>query len=297
MLKFEHIVFSYRSAGVSVRAIDDVSLSVAPGERVVLLGANGSGKSTLVRMANAMLLPDEGSITVDGISTIDPATLRELRTTVGVVAQDPESQIVSSSVLDDVAFGPENLGLPVDEISRRVFSAIAAVGLTGKEKREPHTLSGGEKQRLVIAGVLAMDPAYVILDEPSSMLDANGRADVRAALSMLHATGRGVLHITHDLAECVSADRVAVMRKGRIVFTGTPQKLLSDLDSLKDKGLSLPPILDVASSLGKAGVELPVDPTDPVALAEALFASAGLAGDGISVDFVADEKEGTSECR
>lgn len=270
MLVFTDIKFAY--TGASRYALDGVSLTVEKGEHVVLLGHNGSGKSTLAKLSNGMLLPSKGTVLVDGISTAseDPAQLRLLRTTLGVVAQDPENQIVSSTVLDEVAFGPENLGLPREETARRVAEAVAAVGLTGKEGREPHTLSGGEKQRLVIAGILAMKPSYIVFDEPSSMLDANGRAEVMDVIGHLHTAGTGILHITHDLGECVSADRAVLLDEGRILFDGTPADLLAQPALLAERELSIPPLLTLAMRLGSAGVSLPTGALRPGLLAHAV---------------------------
>lgn len=238
-----------------------------PGERVVLLGANGSGKSTLARLANGLLLPSEGAVLADDLSTAERETIRSVRRKVGVVAQDPESQIVSSTVQEDVAFGPENLGLPRDQIIARVSESLEAVGLCGYEQRDPHTLSGGEKQRLVIAGVLALSPEYFVLDEPSSMLDSVGRAEVRAVIDRLHRSGHGIVHITHDLEECLSADRVLVLKAGIVVYEGEPTTLLMDEERLADYGLAMTPLLDLAAALSKNGVPLPEDPTSPAALA------------------------------
>ncbi|MDR3315965.1 MAG: ATP-binding cassette domain-containing protein [Coriobacteriales bacterium] len=230
MLSFQEIGFRY--TGAEEPALVDVSFAVEPGAYVVLLGANGSGKSTLARLANALLLPDTGHVEVDGLRADERATLRTVRGLVGVVAQDPDNQIISATVLDDAAFGPENLGLPRDEITRRCAEALATVGLLGFEERDPNTLSGGEKQRLVIAGVLAMDPSYLVLDEPTSMLDSEGRAEVLAAINALRARGHGILHITHDLDYAHDADKLLVLQAGRLVFEGAPDTLLQDEEKL-----------------------------------------------------------------
>jgi energy-coupling factor transport system ATP-binding protein len=230
MLSFEHV--SYRYQGAADSALTDVTFSVAPGEHVVLLGSNGSGKSTLARLANGLLLPEEGVIRVDGFLTSEKATIRALRSQVGVISQDPDNQIVSTTVLDEVAFGPENLGLERVEILERVTGALDKLGLTDFEERDPNTLSGGEKQRLIIAGILAMDPAYLVLDEPTSMLDRVGRVEVRNAINSLHARGHGILHITHDLSFARDADKVLVLLDGRLVFAGHPSNLLNNEDIL-----------------------------------------------------------------
>jgi energy-coupling factor transport system ATP-binding protein len=238
MLSFEQV--SYRYQGVTDLALADVTFSVVPGEHVVLLGSNGSGKSTLARLANGLLLPEEGRVLVDDLSTGEKATIRTLRSRVGVIAQDPDNQIVSTTILDEVAFGPENLGFERDEIIERVTSALQALGLAGLEERDPNTLSGGEKQRLVIAGMLAMDPIYLVLDEPTSMLDRTGRVEVRNAIRSLHARGHGILHITHDLSFAREADKVLVLQDGKLVFAGHPHTLLNSEELLIAYGLKVP---------------------------------------------------------
>jgi energy-coupling factor transport system ATP-binding protein len=230
MLSFEQI--SYRYQGTADLALANVSFSLMPGEYVVLLGSNGSGKSTLARLANGLLLPEEGTVRVDELTTSERTTIRTLRSRVGVIAQDPDNQIVSTTVLDEVAFGPENLGLTREEIIERVNGALTALGLAGLEERDPNTLSGGEKQRLIIAGILAMNPNYLVLDEPTSMLDRVGRAEVRNAMRLLHSRGHGVLHITHDLSFAREADRVLVLQGGKLVFAGSPAMLLNNEDLL-----------------------------------------------------------------
>ena len=271
MLHFDHITFSYRADPESVRALDGVSLSVARGQHVAVLGANGSGKSTLARLSNGVLLPKTGTVTVEGIDTRDEDRIHVLRETVGMVFQHPDDQIVATSVEDDVAFGPENLGLPADVIRTRVDDALAAVGLTGLERREPHSLSGGQKQRLAIAGALAMRPGYLVLDEPTSMLDPEGRADVLAIVAQLLVAGHGILHITHDLAEVASADRALVLSSGRVAFEGTPMELFGLQQLLTECGLELPSALRLADALRTLGAHVPQRAFDLEAIAEALW--------------------------
>jgi energy-coupling factor transport system ATP-binding protein len=256
MLSFEQI--SYRYQGTADLALANVSFSLMPGEYVVLLGCNGSGKSTLARLANGLLLPEEGNVRVDEMLTSEKATIRTLRSRVGVIAQDPDNQIVSTTVLDEVAFGPENLGLTREEIIERATSALTALGLTGLEERDPNTLSGGEKQRLIIAGILAMNPSYLVLDEPTSMLDRAGRAEVRNAIGFLHSRGHGVLHITHDLSFAREADRVLVLQSGKLVFAGSPAMLLNNEDLLTSYGLkvseaALETLMNTGSQGGQGG--------------------------------------------
>ncbi|MDR1422630.1 MAG: ATP-binding cassette domain-containing protein [Coriobacteriales bacterium] len=272
MLGFNGISFTY--AGSNRAALHDVSLALAPGERVVVLGANGSGKSTLARLANGLLLPESGSVSVDEMLTVVREGLRELRTRVGVVAQDPDNQIVATTVLDDVAFGAENLGLPHDEIVRRCSAALAAVGLEESvfADRDPNTLSGGEKQRLVLAGILAMEPSYLVLDEPTSMLDPEGRTEVEAVINELYASGHGILHITHDLAYARTADRVAVLSEGALVYNGPPAALLNDEEALEKwglavaEGLAVVEGLAVAEGLPDGGSAVCLAPSSPATL-------------------------------
>jgi energy-coupling factor transport system ATP-binding protein len=219
MLAFSHVHFSY--LGSDTPALDDVSFTLAPGQRLAVLGANGSGKSTLARLANGLLLPHKGEVSVNGMLSSDNEALRTLRQSCGVVAQNPDTQIVCTTVFDEVAFGPQNLGLPLDEIHTRVKAALRAVKLDDMRTRDPNSLSGGEKQRVVIAGVCAMQPDFVVFDEPSSMLDAEGRAEVLSVVQELQRNGHGILYITHRLEEARLADGILVLDAGRIVFQGS----------------------------------------------------------------------------
>ena len=271
VISLRDICYSYRTSEGTVAALTDVSLSIAEGEHLALLGGNGSGKSTLVRLVNGILLPDNGSVTVDGIDTRDTGRSRELRERVGVVFQRPDDQIVATSVEDDVAFGPENLGLERHEIRSRVDEALAAVGLTGLERREPHLLSGGQKQRLAMAGALAMRPRYLVLDEPASMLDPVGRGEVLAIVERLRAGGTGILHVTHDIADVLRADRAVVFERGRLVFEGSVAGLVGEKELLAHAGLETPPIVLLAEALGALGASLAGPTVDPESLAEALW--------------------------
>ena len=257
MLSYRAVTYRYAAASDQTVALDSVDLEVAPGSRVVVLGANGSGKSTLARLANGLSLPNSGEVTVDGISTSDADMTREVRIRVGMVFQRPDDQIVATTVEEDVAFGPENLGLERVELRARVDEALSAVGLSGLERREPHLLSGGQKQRLAIAGAIAMRPAYLVLDEPTSMLDPRGRDDVLAVIERLRASGQGVLHITHDLAEAVGADMVAVLDRGHVAFTGSAEGLFAETELLQRCGLELPPVVQLGQELRASGVPVP----------------------------------------
>jgi energy-coupling factor transporter ATPase len=270
VIRFADISFSYAGAE-GAPGLAHVSFEVQSGEQVAVLGANGSGKSTLVQLANGLLLPDSGQVAVDGIDTRDASRTRGLRERVGMVFQRPDDQIVATSVEDDVAFGPENLGLPRAEIRERVDEAIAAVGLTGLERREPHLLSGGQKQRLAMAGALAMRPAYLVLDEPASMLDPDGRRDVLAIIGALRASGTGVMHVTHDLADIVDADRAVVLDAGCVVFSGPVAELYGRPELLTACGLELPPIARLADALRAAGAPLPAGALDAEAIVGSLW--------------------------
>ncbi len=270
MIAFESVSYRYPGHPSAHPALRDASLRFEEGELVVVLGANGSGKSTLALLANGLLLPGEGRVLVDGIDTREETRAFEVRARVGLVLQNPDNQIVATTVEEDVAFGPENLAMPRDEIRRRVDDALAAVGLTGLERREPHLLSGGQKQRLAIAGVLALDPRYLLFDEPASMLDATGRQEFDAVVGKLRAQGRGIVLITHDLASVASADRVVVLDGGVVAFDGDPAEVLASRRRLDGWGLELPAVGLLGEELRRLGVELPAEAITPRAFAEAL---------------------------
>ncbi len=253
MIRFDNVRFTYGGGESARHALSGVSLSVEPGSMVAVLGANGSGKSTLARLSNGLLLPESGQVTVDGIATDSREFDEERRGAVGFVFQNPDDQLVATSVEDDVAFGPENMGLDRATIRARVDGALAAVGLTGLERREPHLLSGGQKQRLAIAGALALEPRYLVLDEPTAMLDPTGREEVRRAVTDLVAAGHGVLMITHDLAEALSADSVIVLAEGALAFEGSPSELLGQSEGFVEWALEVPPLTRFALALKRAG--------------------------------------------
>lgn len=254
MIRFDNVSYSYRSHDREIPALRSVTLEVEPGTVVAVLGANGSGKSTLAQLANGLLLPQAGSVSVDGIDTRDEGRLLELRSRVGLVFQDPENQIVATTVEEEVAFGPENLGVERSELRRRVDSALATVDLEGLALFEPHQLSGGQKQRLAIAGALAMEPRYLVLDEPGSMLDPRGRASVIALIEAQRSVGRGLAVITHDLGVLGIADRCLVLQAGETVFEGTPAEILClSESSLAAWGLELPPYAALAAHLRERG--------------------------------------------
>ncbi|MBN2847202.1 MAG: energy-coupling factor transporter ATPase [Coriobacteriia bacterium] len=269
MIEIGQVTFVY--PGAERPALDGVSITVAPGECVALLGSNGSGKSTLARMCNALLVPEIGTVMVDGMDTRDHDAMWRIRSRVGFVQQNPENQIVGTVVEEDVAFGPENLGVAREELRTRVDAALAAVGLDGLQRREPHLLSEGQKQRLAIAGALALEPAYLVLDEPTAMLDGVGRAEVLAVLRGLRATGVGVLHITHRLEDVSDADRMVVLDCGRVAFDGTPDELLAAPGRAAALGLDLPPMTMLATALRDAGIDIPPGALDAETVVDALW--------------------------
>ncbi|MDO9107553.1 MAG: energy-coupling factor transporter ATPase [Coriobacteriia bacterium] len=271
MLEFSGVSYDYPGHGTDQPALTDMTCSIGQGEIVALLGANGSGKSTLVRLSNGILVPSAGTVRVDGIPTDDDELIWEVRSRVGVVFQNPDNQIVGTVVEEEVAFGPENLGVKRNELRSRVDEALAAVGLTGLERREPHLLSGGQKQRLAIAGALAMRPGYLVLDEPTSMLDPAGRSDVLGIIDRLRDSGTGILHVTHHLADTLGADRVLVLHKGRLVYEGLPDELLFGALDLTALGLRLPAAMRFAEELRRQGVTLTARARDASSIGEALW--------------------------
>jgi len=271
-IAFASVSFTYTSDGSQPQALRDVTLTLAPGEMLAVVGANGSGKSTLARLCNGLLVATTGSVRVDGLDPADPDSTWEVRSHVAMVFQDPDNQIVGTVVEDDVAFGPENLGVAPAEIRRRVDAAIAAVGLLGFERREPHLLSEGQKQRLAVASALAMEPAYLVMDEPCAMLDPEGRSDVLAlADALTHERGHGVLLVTHDLADVAVADRVAVLDRGELTFLGDPDALLSDEAAVTAAGLEMPPAGLLARGLRDLGFDVPVRALSAEAIVGALW--------------------------
>ncbi|MBN2840561.1 MAG: energy-coupling factor transporter ATPase [Coriobacteriia bacterium] len=269
VIVFEQAGFVY--PGASAPAVDGVSVEVEPGRLLALLGANGSGKSTLARLGNALLVPSTGTVLVDGMDTRDEDAVWDIRSRVGFIQQNPENQIVGTIAEEDVAFGPENLGVAAHEIRIRVDEALEAVGLAGFQRREPHMLSGGQKQRLAIAGALAMRPSYLIADEPTAMLDPVGRADVLRSLRHLRSVGVGVMHITHHLEDVLDADRIIVLSLGRTVFEGTPAELVVDPGRALSMGIELPAEILLAHELRRHGVRLPDGHPAPEDLVEALW--------------------------
>lgn len=267
MIAFEDVSFTYTSEDY---VLEDISVEIPQGQFVCVLGANGSGKSTFSKLINALLLPDKGTVTIDGLITSDAENTFSIRSRAGSVFQNPDDQIVASLVENDVAFGPENLGIPNPELRERVEAALAQVGLTGFEKRETNALSGGQKQRVAIAGVLAMEPQILIFDEASAMLDPRGRRGLMRVCKELNAQGMTVVMITHYMEEAAEADRVLVLREGRIVLDGTPEEVLTQDEVLRELNLDIPFATQLSRLLQDKGIDIPTF-VDRDSLKEALW--------------------------
>lgn len=272
MISVQELKHIYTDAdGNEVSALNGINLDIPAGEFIAIIGANGSGKSTLARHLNALLLPTSGKCIVDGLDTTEEKNLWDIRQHVGMVFQNPDNQIVAAIVEEDVAFGPENIGVPGPEIRERVERALAAVGMSDYAKHAPHLLSGGQKQRIAIAGVLALEPRVIVLDEPTAMLDPQGRQEiVRTVKKLNKEKGITIVYITHYMTEALEADRVVVMEKGHIRFSGTPHEVFSRVDELENVGLEAPLAAKIASELRKSGIKLPKEIITDEELAEVL---------------------------
>lgn len=258
-LKYEYVKYDDNGQPCeSYTAVKDVDFDVKAGQFISILGHNGSGKSTLAKHINALLLPTEGSIWIDGTDTKAMDELWKIRQKAGMVFQNPDNQIIGTVVEEDVGFGPENMGIPTGKIWKRVDKSLESVGMTAFRHRSPNKLSGGQKQRVAIAGVLAMHPKCIILDEPTAMLDPNGRKEVLAAVHELNKTeGITVILITHYMEEVIDSDKVLVMDQGQVVMEGTPREIFSRVEELKKYRLDVPQVTLLAHELKKAGVDLP----------------------------------------
>ena len=277
-IRTEHLKFSYdaqsESGGVTV--FDDLDLSIEEGSFVAVLGHNGCGKSTLAKHFNAVLLPEGGSVHVFGMDTSDESLLVDIRRTVGMVFQNPDNQMVANVVEEDVAFAPENLGVPSEEIRRRVDEALKLVGMYDYRLHAPHLLSGGQKQRVAIAGVIAMRPRCIVLDEPTAMLDPHGREEVISTIERLNREmGITVVLITHHMTEAIRAQRVIVMDAGRILADGTPKEVFPQVELLESVGLTVPATTKVLYALNQAGFDLPLDALSTEECAQVLLAAIG----------------------
>ena len=258
-LIFDYIRHDEEEKAVEVdRAIDGLSLDIAKGSFVAILGHNGSGKSTFAKQINGILTPTDGTVWVSGMNTADEDAIWEIRKKAGMVFQNPDNQIIGNVVEEDVGFGPENIGVPTDDIWKRVDESLEAVGMTAYRYKSPNKLSGGQKQRVAIAGVMAMKPECIVLDEPTAMLDPNGRKEVIKTVRELNQKeGITVLLITHYMEEVIHADRVIVMDDGKLVMDGTPREIFSKVEELKSYRLDVPQVTELAYELRKAGMDLP----------------------------------------
>jgi len=259
IIRIEDLVFEYKREDQlePVHAVNHVSLEIERGSFTAIIGKNGSGKSTLAKNINALLLPSSGAVYVKGYNTTDETMLWEIRQAAGMVFQNPDNQLVSSIVEDDVAFGPENLGIEPEEIRKRVDASLYSVNMYEERKKAPHLLSGGQKQRIAIAGVIAMRPECIILDEPTAMLDPHGRQEVMEIIQKLHQEGITILLITHFMDEAAKADRVIIMEEGQIVLDGSPAGVFGHAEEIKAMSLDVPFAVDLVHRLRKRGLELP----------------------------------------
>ena len=265
VIKVNNVYYDYRSSNgeLIARGVKNVSLSVEKGEFCVLLGHNGSGKSTLAKLLNGFIIPDEGTITINGIDTKDDERIYEIRSKVGMVFQNPDNQMVASIIEDDLAFGPENLGIPRDEIEKRITWALETVGMSEHRKRSPNKLSGGQKQRISIASVLSMMPEILILDESTAMLDPVGRKEVmETAMRLNKEMGMTVILITHYMDEATSADRVFVLNEGELLARGSPREIFANVELIKQASLELPIASKVSLELQEKGFNVPFALTD-----------------------------------
>lgn len=259
IVNIKNLIHDYRDEeeNETVRAIDNVSFQIEAGQFIVILGHNGSGKSSLAKHINALLMPTEGTVWVDGIETTDNKRIWDIRQTAGMVFQNPDNQIVATMVEEDVAFGPENMAVPTDEIWRRVEKALGAVKMTAFRHKSPLKLSGGQKQRVAIAGIIAMEPKCIVLDEPTAMLDPVGRKEVIETLHQLNKEKKiTIILITHHMNEAIDADRIFVMNKGKLVEQGTPKEIFSKVEEIKSYGLEVPQVTELGYMLKQSGLEI-----------------------------------------
>lgn len=259
IIEASNVGFSYINyEEEEIAALKDVSLDVKKGEFIAVIGHNGSGKSTLAKHINALIKPDRGIILIKGMDTSDDEMVWDIRQTAGMVFQNPDNQLVATIVEEDVAFGPENLGYPPEEIRARVDDSLEKVGMEGFAEFAPHLLSGGQKQRIAIAGIIAMRPEIIILDEPTAMLDPSGRREVMETIHYLNREeGITIIHITHYMEEAIDAHRVLVMEEGQVVLEGSPKEIFIKVEELKSLGLDVPQITELAFELRKEGIDIP----------------------------------------
>lgn len=256
LIEITGVDFTYNE--LETPALNNINLSVESGEFITVIGGNGSGKSTLAKLLNVLLLPNSGKILVAGMDTAEEGNKLKIRQRVGMVFQNPDNQLVAARVEDDIAFGPENLGIPGHEIRKRVDRSLELVSMVGFNDYPPHELSGGQKQRIAIAGIIAMEPDCIVLDEPTAMLDPKGRKEVMDTIHFLNEEkGITIIHITHFMEETIEADRIFVMNNGTIYKEGTPREIFNSISDIKKVGLDVPVVVELADGLKKAGINLP----------------------------------------
>ena len=270
LIEVKDLSFKYEDEAKKY-TLKDVNLNVKKGEFVAILGHNGSGKSTLAKLINGQMAPTEGEIKIKGLKTTDEDHLLEIRKTCGMVFQNPDNQIVATIVEEDVAFGPENLGVPMPELRHRVDEALEIVEMSDYKRHSPALLSGGQKQRIAIAGILAMDPDCLLMDEPTAMLDPIGRKEIVDTMLKLNEKGRTIVLITHFMDEAILADRVIVFNEGEIVMQGKPREVFSEFETIKSNGLDVPQVTELAYRLNQDGYDIPKDILSVEEMVEALW--------------------------
>ncbi|MDU5526094.1 MAG: energy-coupling factor transporter ATPase [Finegoldia magna] len=268
IIEIKNLSFQYE--GSSKKVIKNLNIDIKEGEFICVLGHNGSGKSTLAKLINAQFIPTEGDILVGNMNTKDDDSLWNIREMCGMVFQNPDNQLVATIVEEDVAFGPENLGVPREELRKRVDDCLELVGMTEYKRHSPALLSGGQKQRIAIAGILAMNPKCLLMDEPTAMLDPQGRKDILDTVLKLREMGKTIIHITHYMEECVNADRIIVINEGDVVLEGTPREVFSNVEQMKEIGLDVPEPTEISYLLNKSNINVRRDVLTVDELVEAL---------------------------
>lgn len=268
IIEIKNLSFQYESS--SKKVLKNLNIDIKEGEFVCVLGHNGSGKSTLAKLINAQYIPTEGDILVGNMNTKDDDSLWDIREMCGMVFQNPDNQLVATIVEEDVAFGPENLGVPREELRKRVDECLELVGMSEYKRHSPALLSGGQKQRIAIAGILAMNPKCLLMDEPTAMLDPQGRKDILNTVLKLREMGKTIIHITHYMEECVNADRIIVINEGDVVLEGTPREVFSNVEQMKEIGLDVPEPTEISYLLNKSNINVRADVLTVDELVEAL---------------------------
>ncbi|MDU2499581.1 energy-coupling factor transporter ATPase [Finegoldia magna] len=268
IIEIKNLSFQYESS--SKKVLKNLNIDIKEGEFVCVLGHNGSGKSTLAKLINAQYIPTEGDILVGNMNTKDDDSLWDIREMCGMVFQNPDNQLVATIVEEDVAFGPENLGVPREELRKRVDECLELVGMSEYKRHSPALLSGGQKQRIAIAGILSMNPKCLLMDEPTAMLDPQGRKDILDTVLKLREMGKTIIHITHYMEECVNADRIIVINEGDVVLEGTPREVFSNVEQMKEIGLDVPEPTEISYLLNKSNINVRADVLTVDELVEAL---------------------------